>query len=78
MALAICISILGLILAPMLVSILIWAVLGILAIVADGVLERDGAHFIAAGAIALVGLGDLAALIALVWWIVDLWSKAFA
>lgn len=78
MALAICISIIGLILAPMLVSILVWAVLGVLAVVADGALERDSAHFIAAGAIALAGIVDLAALVALVWWIVHLWTVAFA
>ena len=78
MALAICISVLGLILAPALVGILIWAALGIIAIVADGVLERDATHFIVAGLIALAGLMDLAALIALVWWIVDLWTAAFA
>lgn len=78
MALAICISILGLIVAPALVSILIWAVLGILVLVADGALKRDGASFIVAGLIALTGLLDLAALVALVWWIVHLWTVAFA
>lgn len=78
MALAICISILGLIAAPALVAILVWAVVGTLAAIADGFLESDSAPFIAAGLIALAGLLDLAALTALVWWIVHLWTGVFA
>lgn len=78
MALAICISILGVILAPALVSLLVWAILGTVAAVADGILERDRFGFMIAGLIALGGLVDLAALVALVWWIVHLWTVAFA
>lgn len=78
MALAICISILGLIVAPALVSILIWAVLGVLATVAGGFTESDRTLFGVAGLIALGGLVDLAALTALVWWIVHLWIGVLA
>lgn len=78
MALAICISILGLIVAPALVGILVWAILGVLATVTDCFLESDGALAIAAGLIALAGLLDLAALAGLVWWIVHLWTGVFA
>lgn len=78
MALAICISILGLIVAPALVSILVWAVLGVLAAIADGFLESDRVPFGVAGLIALAGLVDLAVLAGLVWWIVHLWIGVFA
>lgn len=78
MALAICISILGVILAPALVSLLVWAILGILAALANGFLERDRVGFMIAGLIALGGLVDLAVLAALIWWIVHLWTVAFA
>lgn len=78
MALAICISILGLIFAPALVAILVWSILGVLAAVADSFLERDRIGFMVAGLIALGGLVDLAALVALVWWITHLWVAAFA
>lgn len=78
MALAICISILGLIVAPALVSILVWAVLGVLAAIADGFLESDRVPFGVAALIALAGLVDLAALAGLVWWIVHLWIGVFA
>lgn len=78
MALAICISILGLIVAPALVGILIWAILGVLASVAGGITESDRTFFTAAGLIALAGLTDLAVLAGLVWWIVHLWIGVFA
>lgn len=78
MALAICISILGLILAPALVAILVWAILGTVAAVADGILERDRFGFIVAGILAVSGLVDLAVLAALIWWIVHLWTVASA
>ena len=78
MVLAICISILGLIVAPALVGILVWSVLGILAAVANGFLESDRTFFTAAGLIALAGLTDLAVLAGLVWWIVHLWIGVFA
>lgn len=78
MALAICISVLGLIFAPALVAILVWSILGVLAAVGNGVLGGDGPHFVAAGVLAFAGLVDLAALVALVWWITHLWTVAFA